>query len=418
MDTHEFYLYLAFGLPTWTLVDGTWAILSQLADTLPEGYNISAYLILALTLGNVFPLVIGFMLRKTSLTYLGQVINFILMLGLVTGVLMGAVWNRVVTISGTEVSLPIFLLFFVIGGCSSSSNVTHFTYVSKSEAQNTTALATGMGLGSMTAGILALFQGLLLNQYGFNVTIFYIVLAMLYVPALLAFSKLNSVNRQEFQQGDDAVNPISTEVMVDLSGTDVVDLESTNFENMPINTNPYEKKLDNEFAESPFLRQYAGILALQMVNAGLGYGFVPALISSACGKFNNASLVLLLSTGISAVIDPLFKFLTNYVRFETFQSLQIATGVLLLQTIGLILCAALPEDLSLFQGAGGVLPVALYVSFGALFGFTNTCVFRYFKTTVSPRFVHHSYRWSGICSQTGALLGSLTAFVIIVTGSL
>lgn len=414
MDTHEFYLYIALGLPTWTLVDGTWAILSQLANTLPEGYNISAYLILALTLGNVFPLVIGFVLRKTSLTYLAQVINFILMLGMVTGVLMGAVWNRVITVSGTEVSLPIFLLFFVIGGCSSSSNVTHFTYVSKSDAQNTTALATGMGLGSMAAGVLALFQGLLLNQYGFNVTIFYIVLAMLYVPALLGFSKLNSVNRQEFQQDGDTVSPMSSDVMVDMNG---VDLESTSFENMPITTSQ-AKKSDHEFAESPFLRQYAGILALQVVNAGLGYGFVPALISSACGKFNNATLVLLLSTGISAVLDPMFKFLTNYVRLETFQSLQIATCVLLLQTVGLILCAALPGDLGLYQGAGGVLPVALYVSFGALFGFTNTCVFRYFKSTVAPRFVHHSYRWSGICSQTGALLGSLTAFLIIVTGSL
>lgn len=394
-------------------MDGTWAILSQLADTLPEGYDISAYLILALTFGNIFPLVIGFILRKSSLTYLGHVVNFILMTGLLTGVLMGAVWNRTVTIGGKEVSLPLFILFFIIGGCSSSSNVTHFTYVSKSDAPNTTALATGMGLGSMTAGILALFQGLLLRQYGFNVTIFYIVLALLYVPAMIALAKLNSIQHQEFH-GDEAQNPISSEMMLDIS----VDLATSDFESMPITTLSKSGKVDKEFAESHFLQQHAGILALQMVNAFLGYGFVPAMVSFACGKFNNASLVLLLATGITAVLDPMFKFLTNYVRIETFQGLRKATSCLLLLTIGLVLCASLPGDLSLYQGAGGVLPVSLYICFGALFGFTNTCVFRYFKTTVTPRFVHHSYRWSGICSQTGALLGSLTAFLIIVTGAL
>lgn len=415
MELQEFYLYIAFGLPTWTLVDGTWAVLSQLADTLPEGYNISAYLILSLTLGNIFPLVIGFLLRKTSFSYLAQVINFILVTGLLTGVLMGAVWNRVVTIGGSEVSLPIFLLFFIVGGCSSSSNVTHFTYVSKSDAPNTTALATGMGLGSMTAGILALFQGLLLRQYGFNVTIFYIVLAMLYIPALFAFAKLHSTHRQDFVEEGSSSNPISTEFMATMGG---IDLESTEYENMPLDTVFKSKKSDVEYSESSFLRQHGTILVLQLINSSLGYGFVPALISSACGKFNNASLVLLLATGITAVLDPMFKFLTNYIRIETFGGLKIATSLLVLLTIGLILCAALPNDLSLYHGAGGVLPVALYVSFGALFGFTNTSIFRYFKSTVSPRFVHHSYRWSGICSQSGALLGSLTAFLIVVTGTL
>jgi len=415
MEIQEFYLYIAFGLPTWTLVDGTWAVLSQLADTLPEGYNISAYLILSLTLGNIFPLVIGFMLRKTSFSYLAQVINVILATGLVTGILMGAVWNRVVTIGDSEVSLPIFLLFFIVGGCSSSSNVTHFTYVSKSEAQNTTALATGMGLGSMTAGILALFQGLLLHQYGFSVTIFYIVLAMLYVPALFAFAKLHSAHRQDFIEESSISNPISTEFMVD---SDRRDLEATGFESMSVDTETKLKNVDAQYSESSFLRLHGGILALQLINSSLGYGFVPALISSACGKFNNASLVLLLATGITAVLDPMFKFLTNYTRFETFGGLKVATCVLVCLTVGLILCAALPGDLSLYRGDGGALPVALYVSFGALFGFTNTSIFRYFKSTVSPRFVHHSYRWSGICSQAGALLGSLIAFLIVVTGAL
>ncbi|KAJ1422527.1 hypothetical protein B484DRAFT_399042 [Ochromonadaceae sp. CCMP2298] len=357
-----FGLYTVFGLPTWALVDGTWAVLSQLADTLPEGYTISAYLILALTFGNLVPLILGISLQAASRTTLSNLIRGILGTGLVTGLLMAFLWNKIVSISGSQVSLALLILFFLVGACSSSSNVTHYIHVARSDASNTTALATGMGLGSMTAGILALLQGTVLIDYGFSVTYYYLVLALLFIPAIAAFSALSRQEEVEKSEGAE----------------------------------PYD--------EMRFIRQNWAILVLQVVNASLGYGIVPAMISYACSKFDDRSMVLLLSTGIAAVLDPLFKALTFYVRIRTFH--------------GLVLCAGLPGDLSLYRGAGGVLPVSLYVGFGALFGFSNTCVFRYFKENISPDCVQHSYRWSGIASQSGALMGSLIAFSVVVTNSL
>jgi hypothetical protein len=116
------------------------------------------------------------------------------------------------------------------------------------------------------------------------------------------------------------------------------------------------------------------------------------------------------------VLDPIFKALTYYIRIRTFQGLRTATCALILLALGLVLCAALPANLPLYKGAGGILPISLYVGFGALFGFSNTCVFRYFKENIDPNCVQHSYRWSGIASQTGALIGSLIAFTVVVTG--
>jgi MFS family permease len=391
----EYSRFIFFGLPTWALVDGTWAALSQLANTLPEGYNISAYLILALTFGNLSPLLLGFILRDASDVFLRNVINVILVVGLSTGILMSILWNVTVSISSNQVSLPLYILFFTVGACSSSSNVTHYTFVSKFEASDTTALATGMGLGSMIAGLLGILQGLVLINYGFSTNVYYAVLASLYVPSLISFSKLGT-------------SPHSNAL---LSGNDD--------ETGQLVKDGFHRELQaNQYNDKDFLRNNLSILSLQMINSFLGYGIVPAIISYACGKFNNAQLVLLLATAIAAIIDPWTKAATYYFRLQSISKLWMATSVLICLSCGLILCAALPNNSAIYGGNGGVVPVILYVTFAASFGFTNTCVFRYYKDVTDHEHVHHAYRWSGVASQTGAMLGSVIAFCLVVTASL
>jgi hypothetical protein len=299
-------LYTAFGIPTWALVDGTWAVLSQLADTLPEGYNISAYLILALTFGNLVPLVVGAKLKNASRTVLSRLIRAILWTGLITGTLLAICWKQTVSISSQKVSLPLLVLFFIVGACSSSSNVTHYTHVSSSDASNTTALATGMGLGSMTAGVLALLQGIVLIDYGFSVTYYYLVLSLLFIPAILAFSTLSRTEDHIESDTAETENPLS-------STGDLGSLGDSAAVDMAVNSPSVEKSVESEpyaYDERHFLTQNWAILCLQVVNASLGYGIVPAFISYACSKFNDRSTVLLLSTGIGKyrkyVLNPPF----------------------------------------------------------------------------------------------------------------
>lgn len=427
MEIPDYILFALLGLPTWVLVDGTWAVLSQLAQTLPEGYNISSYLILCLTLGNLVPLVVGYNMNQSSPAVLIMAIRIILSVGFITGLLMASTWY----ISVDSMSLPLFVLFFTVGACSSTSNVTHYVFVSQSKAYNTTALATGMGIGSMVAGILALLQGALLIYYGFSVTIYYVVLALTYIPAHLALFKLQSDSKEPAR--DDLMRK---DYQLDhaYSINDGGEAGAVSFEESKRSISPmHDKTLDidrrssgeivnesssNSNAVTAFLTQCYPVLLLLLVNASLGYGLVPAMISFACGKFNNAPLVLLLATGIAAVVDPMFKALTNYVRIKTFHGLLRATALLVTMAVGLLLCAALPNSSALYQGAGGILPIMLYVTFGSTFGFANTCVFRYFKDNVPPEYVQHAYRWSGICTQGGALLGSFISFAVLISGVL
>ena len=453
MDTFSFsnsWLFILFGLPTWALVDGTWASLSQLAEHLPEGYNISAYLILSLTLGNIFPILIGYIMEKShSQILLVRLIYFILVTGFITGILMGIVWEYSVTVSGTAISLPLMLLFFIVGACSSSSNVTHYMYVSTYLPRNTTDLGTGMGVGSMISGILGILQGVWLINYGFSTTIYYITLSLLYLPAMLSFYRLKTSKSNDMTESKKIresaslianleSNPFSS--FQESSSSSVSDIQFVSKENL----------LKEKYQS--FFTSYFPILLLQLTNSALGYGFVPALISYACGKFPNANTILLFSTGLSAIIDPCFRFFTNYYRFRTFQQLLIASAVLVGLALGLIICSSLSPSSSFYTNNNGCLPVLCYISFNSLFGFTNISIFRYFKeeailvnlTTASSTVRHqpqkandlnahgdteekeesldyrvqHAYRYIGIASQAGALLGSILAFSLVVSSSL
>ncbi len=397
----SFLYFLLFGLPTWALVDGTWAALSQLADNLPEGYDISAYLILCLTAGNVFPLIIGYFLHDATISTMSMLIKGILVMGFITGILMCSLWSYTVPIGGDEYSVPLYILFFLVGACSSTSNVTHYTFVSTYIASNTTALGTGIGIGSMIAGLLGILQGLVLINYGFTVSYYYLILALLYIPALYSFHHLHTATTKPAKADEET-------------------LESTGMEIMLTSTTTETSSSSAPFHTFTFLYEYRHILSLQLMNASLGYGMIPAIISYACGKFTDANIILLLATGISAMIDPWFKSLTYYVRWEDYQSLQGATVMLIFLTLGLFLCASQPSSSALYtSSAAGVLPIFLYVSFNSLFGFTTISIFRYFKEhTKQKEHIVHAYRWNGISSQLGAMIGSIFAFALVISNSL
>ena len=128
----EDFLFILFGIPTWILFNGTWAGLSQIAVKVPEGFDISSYLTISSMCGNIFPFILGnCYLQNASPQALVRVINIILIIGFIGGIFVCVFWDYSVTAFGKELSIPLFALFFVIGSVCASSNVTHFTFVSK-----------------------------------------------------------------------------------------------------------------------------------------------------------------------------------------------------------------------------------------------------------------------------------------------
>jgi hypothetical protein len=389
-------LILVFGLPTWVLVDGTWAALSQIALTVPEGFNISSYLMLALTSGNLFPLFIGNYLRGCSNETLKLAIRSIQVVSLLSGLSMSLFWSSSVSIQGKQYSVPLYVLFFAVGSCSASSNITHFMFISKFAARATSLLSTGFSLGSMIAGILAILQSLVLKQYGFSLFFYFLILSLLNLPAMIASSRLWK------DQEESIISNTGYQEIKNIKESGVEDSAEA------LSSSPLT-------SEQSFMKNHIYVLLFQFVGASLGYGMVPSIISFACSKFEHRETVLLFATSITSASSPLFRMLTDYVQFTSQRQLFASTCCLLFLGVGVLTCALLPAGEAIHQGNGGVLPAVLYIAFNGLFGFTNTCIFRYYKSNVSADYVQHAYRLGGLMMQSGALIGSLTTFFLITS---
>jgi hypothetical protein len=131
---------------------------------------------------------------------------------LVLQVAMSLLWGTTVPAGGHRYSFVFCFLFFIVGACSSTSNVTHFTYVSVFRSNETTALSTGMALGSMLAGILGILQGTVLGDAGMHIAANYLAIASLYVPALwLVWSEASIIMPTTDGDGDDINDGVNTQ---------------------------------------------------------------------------------------------------------------------------------------------------------------------------------------------------------------
>jgi hypothetical protein len=432
---------ILFGLPSWILVDVTWSMISQIARHVPESYSITVYLIFALTIGNLVPLLLNYFFfhenensNSSSLSkdsprasqisppHLSTIITFILSLGFLSGLALALLWNQPITIGSHRYSIPFCFIFFLIGACSSSSNVTHYIFISQFSSKETTNLSTGMALGSMAAGLMGLTQGLVLSSEGFSVSDTFLLLSVFYVPAFFSFLQLSSSAGSESSsstRSDDSFAHLLNDDKENPSSSSLVHPSSSNLSSSPF---------------SSFYNHHSTLVHFQFFNTLLGYGLIPALISPICSLFKSPALVTLFATSILCILDPLCRSLTAFWSLSSLSQLTSASLILYSLATLLLIPLALSSTASPLLSApgGGVYAILTYVSFGTLFGFINTSVFLYLKQQStnlpshppispgpSPGYsIQHAYRFTGIVSQSGALCGSLISLLLVISGAI
>jgi hypothetical protein len=190
-STHQpHFLFFLLGLPAWAIVNGTWSILGELVYG-PEGYDVSAYLLFALSLGNIAPFMLSRRIYDYDLNQVKAIIQRILSVGFLASLLACMSWDTTLQIDDSDSSLVFFLLFFVSGACSASTSVTFFTLASVYPHMCTTALTTGMGVGSMLAGVFGLFVDLVYRDSKNAVKFYYLLISMLFPVAYYATLRLD-----------------------------------------------------------------------------------------------------------------------------------------------------------------------------------------------------------------------------------
>lgn len=414
----------AIGLPTWILVNGTWSALSGMADKAPEGFAISAYLMLCLSTGNLCPLIMNaYVFRNLSPRGILGVVCLLDIVGLVSGIAMALSWEWTVSISGQRSSLALFLCFLSVGASSSAANVAKYMLVANLSGTHTSHLSTGIALGSMLAGLLGIARGFT-SDLGFNVSIFIALLCLAYVPSIAVVitfyrrgyksqASYGTMHGSTLEDGNTQLLPAGGSKASSDPAVSAQSFRRRSF--FCFNANDL-----NYFSTASSTRNF---LLVQALMAGLGFGFVPAVLSTVCAKFRSPYTVLLLATAISCIIDPIGRFITASRSLNSHREVYITASTLGCLAGMLFVLGLLPSN-SLYKAeAGGVLPAILYVAFIPIFGFLNTSIFLLMKkeavsTLMGPDEQKHSVesdlvRLCGIMTQTGAMIGSVSSFVLI-----
>ena len=417
------------GLPTWILVNGIWAAVSGIADKAPEEYAISAYLILCLSTGNLCPLIMNTYVFR-NITSRGLILAVIVLdiVGLCAGILMALLWEHTVLIGKTRSSLYLFIFFLLIGASTSAANVAKFMLVANLSATHTSHLSVGMALGSMIAGLVGIIRGFT-DSDGFSVSIYLLLLCIAYVPSVAVMAIYYESTRRMQEEYTSIHSPLNEDVFGSAS------------ELLADDTPVHSDKMDSELivgknAERSYCCissgdfQYfkrgsttRGFLLAQGVMAGLGFGWVPAILSTVCSRFRFPYTFLFLATGLSSIMDPVGRYLTAVRSLKTNNEVHWVMGILSFIAVSFLVLSALPMNSIYRVSYGGVIPAVLYVCFLPLFGYLNTSIFLILKQEAGRDIQHGSAihratesnlaRLSGIMTQGGAMLGSVISFVVI-----
>lgn len=395
----------AVGLPTWILVNGAWAALAGMADRAPEGFAISAYLIMCLSTGNLCPLLMNaYVLRDITPRGLVLVVAVLDAVGLVSGVAMALLWQETVSIGGQSSSLYLFIFFLAVGAASSAGSVAKFMLVANLSGAHTAHLSTGMALGSLVAGLLGLARGFT-EDSGFSVTLYVLLLCVSYVPSVVCTGALWL--RLRTADGAALLPDFEDSLLVPKQNSDVVGEDKAGGNMCCFSS--HDMSYFNTGSPA------RGFLMVQAVVAALGFGLVPALLSTVCARFRSPYTVLLLSTGISTTIDPVGRYMTASRSFRTRREVFAAAAVLLGLASSLLVLGCLPVNVLYNSPLGGILPAVIYIFFIPLFGFLNTSVFLILKIAAPDGAAESDLvRLSGVMSQTGAMIGSIASFVVIL----
>ena len=209
-----YFLFCVFGIGSWVAVNGVWAEISVLTLTLPECYKLPAYLVVAIQIANVGPLLytfVKYLFQRcggvSKQIHLERVtVALIVAIGVAACVLLALFWDaKAPLFGGSSKSVTIIVLTFFLALVDCTSSVVFIPFMKHFPEEYISALYIGEGLSGVLPSAVALSQGFVNNSLQcegsypghralgihFSPNIFFIFLAAMMVVCGLAFLAIN-----------------------------------------------------------------------------------------------------------------------------------------------------------------------------------------------------------------------------------
>lgn len=177
---------MLLSISSFLIANSLWAEMAAFVRATPEGDHLATYLLFALQASNIFPAIIMLQSSKQQLAQrlsLERAIWLQLVCGFLATQAISLLWDRT---SGAH-SVALIFLVFLAGAVNNSSSLCLYPYVSRWNRRFITSVAVGEGLSGPLVSVLALIQDAGGSTPRFSTRVYYQLVSLLYIPAMVAY---------------------------------------------------------------------------------------------------------------------------------------------------------------------------------------------------------------------------------------
>ncbi|XP_041039091.1 solute carrier family 52, riboflavin transporter, member 2 [Carcharodon carcharias] len=391
-------LVAMFGMGSWVAVNSLWVELPVVTKTLPEGWNLPAYLTVLIAFSNVGPLSVT-LVHKFSPGLLNEryVIYSIQTLGVIASVALALSWDQTGPVGGEQHSIAFLTLAFALAFVCCTSNVTFLPFMFSLPPKYIRTFFVGQGLSALFPCVAALAQGVgqlecrnssdangshsLQPHYleeNFTASTFFCLLVGLMIVSLLSFAGLTRKgNSKQREPG---------------SGKESRHL-TTESEQAP---------------KPPFCTtRIIYLLILLAVSNALTNGVLPSIQTYSCLPYGSTTFHLAVVLGNLA--NPLACFIAMFALWRSSVGLGVLALLGLLFGVYILTMAAFsPCPPLLGKPVGIALMVVAWMLFTGLFSYVKVVI-----GSILHEAGHLALVWCGAAIQVGSLIGALVMFPLV-----
>lgn len=409
-------LVALFAMGSWVSVNSLWVELPVVVNTLPEEWNLPAYLSVLIAFGNLGPIVVT-ITHHCAPGRLNErlVIHCIQALAVVASALLAVFWSHTVTVAGVERSLPFLLLTFVLSLVCCTSNVTFLPFMFRYPPQYIRTFFIGQGLSALFPCVVALGQGVgklecktvngtVTPEYeqNFPAQNFFWFLCVMLSVSFLSFWALT--RRQTGSQEDAPPQEAdSAAAAAEKNGEETHPLRNGG---TPVSEEQVQVE-EKPPAQAFWTQRNIYLLSLLAISNALTNGVLPSVQSFSCLPYG--SMTFHLSVVLGNMANPLACFLAMFVVLRSSSGLgflSLGGGVFAAYLMALAALSPCPPLLG--NPTGMALVVISWIIFTGLYSYLKVVI-----GTLLHEAGHAALLWCGISIQAGSLVGALTMFPLV-----
>jgi len=388
-----FVLFFIIGAPAWLLVTGLFLQIPIFINTTPEKYDIAAFLVVGIQIGNLFGFVCAAIQSFCSISQ-KLLVLVVLLFGLAVDLFIAFGSHLTIALWDQPRSLGLFIAFFCSGGVGSLSVVSMFPFVSKYGTFLTSALSTGSGTSGLILTLLSLIQQPGTKDQLFDLPLYFFILTIFFVCAIIALIIVWRIESNILER--EGLIRVSPEVF---DPANILPDEPSESPSIPSDTS-----LWSVGAEPLFNQFYISLMNYILL------GLAPYIVAKFHWNGNDVSTALVFWISLGGVFAGCIgRILT--LKFFT-PNLHMFTCVQVVLFIYLIFLSFIPH--AGLHVAWAWLSVIFYSLYSGLYGYADTTNYNKVYTLFPPESREKGSRAVGVTNQIGACMGSLIGFFLVM----